>query len=81
MTTLKMQVSVKQEWGTGDLRYASLCLTPDYSAGANKEWADNTPSADLRFVVKGVIGDEFALGDKVTVSLNTEKAPASAETE
>lgn len=77
MTTLRMQVSGKQPWGEGDDRQVSLNFTCDYVDGRNKEWSRYTPSASLQMTVKGHIGDEFNLGDKVEVSLVTRNEEVS----
>lgn len=73
MTTLRLQVSNKQEWGDGEDKQVSLSFTCDYMDGRNKEWSRYTPAASLQMTVKGHVGDEFALGDKVEVSVVTRK--------
>ena len=77
MTTLRLQVSNKQEWGTGEDRQASLSFSCDYADGRNQEWSRYTPAASLNMTVKGHIGDEFNLGDKVEVSVVTRNEEAN----
>lgn len=81
MTTLRLHVTGKQEWGTGEDRTTSLSLTCDYADGRNKEWSRYTPSATLQMTVKGHIGDEFDLGNKVEVSLVVRKEDAAVAAE
>jgi hypothetical protein len=75
MTTLRMTLSGKQDYGTDekDDRQSSLSFTCDYMDGRNKEWSRYTPSASLTMTVKGHIADEFNLGDKVEVIVVTRK--------
>lgn len=62
--TAKVSCNLKQEYGTGANRQATV----GYTDGANKEWANATPHLDMRMTLKGDVADHFEPGKHYTVT-------------
>lgn len=69
-TNARVICNLKQEWGTGDQRYATLGFVADYANGANIEWAKWTPNLDLRMVVLGEVADQYEQGEHYSMTLD-----------
>lgn len=78
MITAKVTCNLKQEYGTGDGRYATVGFSPDYADGANASWAKATPHLDLRMTVHGPVADSFEAGKKYTLQFVEEGEPDDA---
>lgn len=52
-------------WTQGEVE-----MTPDYADGANKQWAEATPSGVFRFTVKRSIAELFPLGRKLEITIS-----------
>jgi hypothetical protein len=63
-----MTCNLKQEYGEGDKRYATIGFCADYADGLNKEWAQATPYLDLRMTVRGDVADRFVQGGHYTMT-------------
>jgi len=65
--TAKVFCNLKQEYGEGESRYATVGFGADYADGRNKEWTQATPYLDLRMTVKGEVADRFEQGKAFTL--------------
>lgn len=73
MITAKITCNLKQEYGEGENRYATVGFQPDYADGANKEWAFATPHLDLRMTLRGDVVDRFEPGQKYTLTFEPQE--------
>lgn len=62
--TAKIVCNLKQTYGD----QTTIAFAPDYADGANKQWAQYTPSLDLRMTVKGSVAEQFEPGYKYTLT-------------
>jgi len=67
--TARFQVSRITPYGVGEnWTQAEVEMTPDYSDGANKAWAEATPAGVFRMTVKREVVDaHFGLGRKIEI--------------
>lgn len=73
MITAKVQCNLKQSYTVGEQSYSTIGFCPDYTDGRNKEWANATPSLDLRMTVKGDVANQFEPGKKYTLQFIDEE--------
>lgn len=71
MVTAKMKVTRCDPQGDPDKPWAhGILMTPDYSDGRNKEWAEATPAASFQMTVKNELAvAQLPLGKSVTIQI------------
>lgn len=70
--TAKFKVSRVSPMGDPDKPWAhEVEMTPDYTDGANAEWAEATPAGVFRMTVKNSLAvDQLPVGKSVTITID-----------
>jgi hypothetical protein len=71
--TAKVQCNLKQEFGEGEDRQATVGFCADYADGRNQEWSRYTPHLDLRMTLRGAVADQFTPGRAYTLTFEAEE--------
>jgi hypothetical protein len=71
MVTAKFKVTRCDPQGDSDKPWAhNVLMTPDYSDGRNKEWAEATPAGSFQMTVKNILAvEQLPLGKSVTIQI------------
>ena len=73
MITAKIVCHKKTETGVGEQRQIVAEFQAKYANGEN-EWAVYTPQLSLSMTLKGVVGDQFAVGKAYTLTFEEDSA-------
>lgn len=71
MVTAKFKVTRCDPQGDIEKPWAhTILMTPDYSDGRNKEWAEATPNGSFQMTVKNILAvEKLPLGKSVTIQI------------